>query len=102
MAMAVEDAREVLADLRRARRRQRTVDFDMFEALYRAYLTGIFAGIAVLLLSGATGDGKVAPGTLVDIRRDGPAVRGGAPAPARAAGVPPRRRGGPPGVVGGR
>jgi hypothetical protein len=95
MAMAVEDAREVLADLRRARRRQRTVDFDMFEALYRAYLTGIFAGIAVLLLSGATGDGKVAAGTLVDIRRDGPAVVGAALALAVAIGLRSGGRGGP-------
>ena len=79
----------------RARRRQRTVDFDMFEALYRAYLTGIFTGIAVLLLSGATGDGKVAPATLVDIGRDGPAAVGAALALAVAVGLRSGGRGGP-------
>ena len=66
---------QVLKDLTGARRRRRIADFDPFEALYRAYVTGIVLVVAVLVLSCITGDTKVS-------RR-----RGRRPAPPR------RRRG---------
>src|SRR6202042_3409783 len=53
------DDRRTLVDLRRARRHRRTTNFDPFEALYRAYLTGIVTTIAVWLLSGVVGDTRV-------------------------------------------
>ncbi|MBO0747586.1 MAG: hypothetical protein J2O47_04515, partial [Acidimicrobiaceae bacterium] len=59
----VEDPRAVLSDLRRARRRQRTRDFDPFEALYRVYITAIISGIVVWLASGITGDTRVSAAT---------------------------------------
>src|SRR5437763_7350222 len=95
MSAVADHPREVLADLRRARRKQRTADFDTFEALYRAYVTGIFAGIAILMISGAIGEGKVTASTLVHIRRDGPAVVGAAVALCIAVGLRSGGRGGP-------
>ena len=53
------DATVALVDLRRARRRRRTSDIDVFEALYRSYLTAVLVGLAILLLSGITGDKRV-------------------------------------------
>jgi hypothetical protein len=58
----VDDAGRVLKELRAARRRQRIADFDPFEALYRAYLTGVILIVVVLVLSAVTGDGKVVAG----------------------------------------
>ena len=85
----------VLKDLRGARRRQRIADFDPFEALYRAYLTGITVGLGVLLLSGATGDTKVAGSDLTSIRLDGGAWIGLAVALVFALGLRSGGRGGP-------
>jgi hypothetical protein len=85
----------VLKDLRGARRRQRIADFDPFEALYRAYLTGITVGLGVLLLSGATGDTKVAGSDLTSIRLDGGAWIGLAVALVFAVGLRSGGRGGP-------
>ncbi|MCL2393985.1 MAG: hypothetical protein FWC87_04780 [Acidimicrobiaceae bacterium] len=63
----VEAARAVLSDLRRARRRQRTRDFDPFEALYRVYITAILSGIVIWLASGITGDTKVPAATAAHV-----------------------------------
>src|SRR5437868_3812633 len=49
----------VVADLRRARRHNRVVEVDWIDALYRAYLTAIAAGIAVVVLSGVVGDRRL-------------------------------------------
>ena len=85
----------VLKDLRAARRRQRIADFDPFEALYRAYLTGITVSIAVLLLSGATGDTRVAGADVASLQRDGGAWVGLAVALIFAIGLRSGGRGGP-------
>jgi hypothetical protein len=85
----------VLKDLRSARRRQRIADFDAFEALYRAYLTGITVGLGVLLLSGATGDTKITGPDLTGIRLDGGAWIGLAVALVFAVGLRSGGRGGP-------
>jgi hypothetical protein len=62
-----EDPALVLAELRRARRRRRTKDFDPFEALYKVYITAVVSGIAVWLLSGVTGDTRVAASTATHV-----------------------------------
>jgi hypothetical protein len=93
-ALAFEPA-TVLKDLRATRRRRRIADFDPFEALYRAYLTGITLSIGVLLLSGATGDTKVTGADLAAIKADGGAWVGLAIALAFAIGLRSGGRGGP-------
>jgi hypothetical protein len=85
----------VLKDLRSARRRQRIADFDPFEALYRAYLTGITVSVAVLLLSGATGDTKVSGADLASLQAHGGAWVGLAVALVFAVGLRSGGRGGP-------
>ena len=92
--IALEPA-AVLKDLRAARRRRRIADFDPFEALYRAYLTGITLSIGVLLLSGATGDTKITGTDLQALRLDGGAWVGLAIALAFAVGLRSGGRGGP-------
>src|SRR5947209_10657846 len=85
----------VLADLHRARRRQRAADVDAFEALHRAYLTAIILGLGVLLLSGITGDTKLSASAVERVRRDGAAAVGLAAALAMAIGMRSGGRGGP-------
>ena len=85
----------VLKDLRSARRKRRIADFDAFEALYRAYLTGITLSIGVLLLSGTTGDTKIIGSDLTAIRLNGGAWVGLAVALAFAVGLRSGGRGGP-------
>jgi hypothetical protein len=91
----VEDPRAVLADLRRARRRQRTHDFDPFEALYRVYITAIVSGIAIWLLSGVTGDAQVTAATAHHVATHDAQVVGVAVALAWAVGLRSGGRGGP-------
>src|SRR5436305_13833965 len=84
-----------LADLRRARRRRRTSDIDVFEALYRSYLTAVLVGLAILMLSGITGDARLATSAVDRVRRDGAAVVGMASALVVAIGLRSGGRGGP-------
>src|SRR4051812_12920264 len=91
----MEEPADALADLRRARRRHRTADIDMFDALYRSYLTAILAGVAILLLSGVTGDERLDAAAVDSVRTHGPAVIGVVAALAVAIGVRSGGRGGP-------
>lgn len=91
----VEDPRAVLSDLRRARRRQRTHDFDPFEALYRVYITGIVCAIAIWLLSGVTGDTRVTAATAHHVGVHDAPVVGIVVALAWAVGLRSGGRGGP-------
>jgi hypothetical protein len=95
VAVVESDARQVLKELRAARRRQRIADFDPFEALYQAYLTGIVLIVVVLVLSAVTGDGKVAADQVARIRQHGAAYVGAAAALAFAIGLRSGGRGGP-------
>src|SRR4051812_33300017 len=102
MALAVPEghiehdhALEALADLRKARRRHRAADVDVFEALYRAYLTAIVVALGVLVLSGITGDTRVDQATVERIRDDGAAVVGLVGAVVVAIGLRSGGRGGP-------
>src|SRR5438105_10217010 len=94
-ASPVPPSLDALADLRRARRRHRSADVDVFEALYRAYLTAILLGIAVLLLSGVTGDKRLDRAGVERVRRDGAAAVGLAGAVVVAIGLRSGGRGGP-------
>lgn len=92
--MSVADA-EVLADLRRARRKQRVADIHWVDALYQVYITAILATIAVLVLSGLTGDGKLDQAGVHNVLRHGPAAMGLAAAVALLIGLRSGCRGGP-------
>lgn len=65
-----------LAALRRLRRRRRIEHVDTWQALYRAYVAVILAGVALLLLTGAGGVVRVHQAELGAVRRHGPAVVG--------------------------
>jgi hypothetical protein len=93
-AISVSD-RAVLADLRRTRRRTRIKEIDAFEALYRVYVTAVVGGIAVWILSGLTGDGRVDPATVAQVRHHGAQVVGAAVSLAWAVGLRSGGRGGP-------
>jgi hypothetical protein len=92
---AEDSPRQVLADLRAARRQQRTQDFDWFEALYRAYITAIVSGVAVWLLSGVTGDTRVVASTATHVGHHDAALIGLAVAVCWAVGLRSGGQGGP-------
>ncbi|MGH7692639.1 MAG: hypothetical protein ACREOA_08030 [Candidatus Dormibacteria bacterium] len=72
---AAVDPRAVAA-LRRARLKHRVANLDFFDALYKAYLTAIVAGIAIVLLSGVTGDKAATKAQVVTVTQHGAAVLG--------------------------
>src|SRR5207245_9660315 len=86
---------EARADQRAARRRRRLAEVDVFEAVYRVYLTGITLTMAVLLLAGATGDRRLRPSTVDAVRHHGAGVLGLVVALAVAVGLRSGGRGGP-------
>src|SRR6478735_11161714 len=67
---------EVLADLRRARRKQRVAAIHWVDALYQVYITAILAIVAVVFLSGLTGDGDLDAAGLAKVVDHGPALIG--------------------------
>lgn len=74
MSVAIDPG--AISALRRARFKHRLARVDFFEALYRAYLTAIAAGIAIVALSGVTGDRAVRGHRLAEVAAHGPAVVG--------------------------
>src|SRR3954453_21375725 len=94
-ALTDDVARDVLRDLRSARRRHYLRQLDWVDALYKAYLTAIVAGVATLVVSGALGDARAAPHTVDSIAARGPAVLGLLVAVLVAAGLRTGVRGGP-------
>lgn len=84
-----------LAALRSRRRARRTADVHWFDAFYQAYITALFAGIAILLASGAVGGGHVSEAGVSRVLADGPAVLGLLAALAIGAGLRSGSRGGP-------
>lgn len=86
---------ELVAELRRARRRQRVAAIHWVDAMYQVYITGVVAIIALLTLSSVIGDEKVEPGTVADVIRHGPAVLGALAAIAIFTGLRSGSRGGP-------
>ncbi|MCU4186535.1 hypothetical protein K6U06_19365 [Acidiferrimicrobium sp. IK] len=84
-----------LADLRRARRRRRTEDFDVAEAVYRVYITAVVLGIAVWVLSGVVGDQRLGAATAAKAASRGPQVVGAVIGLGFAVGLRSGGRGGP-------
>lgn len=85
----------VVRDLRAARRRHRVEEVHWIDALYRAYLTAVGSGLAVVVVSSVVGDAEVRGSALASVRADGPAVVGLVVALALAAGARSGRVGGP-------
>lgn len=89
---------QALPELRRARRRQRLANLDIFEALYRVYLTALVAGMAALYLAKGIGGAMVTASELATVRDRGPALLGFLAAIAVATGLRSGSRGGPIGL----
>ncbi len=89
------DGGSVLAELRRARRRQRVARIHWVDAFYQVYITAIVAIVAIVVASGFVGDGKVRGATLDRVISRGPAVVGIVAAIALAIGLRSGGRGGP-------
>ncbi len=89
------DGAAVLAELRRARRRQRVAEIHWVDAFYQVYITAIAAIVAIVVVSGFVGDGKVRGKTLDHVASRGPAFVGLAAAVALVIGLRSGGRGGP-------
>ncbi len=87
--------RRVLADLRTARRKTRTVTIDRFEALYRAYITFVVTAVVVWLLSGVVGDTRATAATIANVTHHGAPVVGMLVGVIFAVGLRSGGRGGP-------
>lgn len=90
-----DSARRAIADLRRARRQQRTVEVDRFEVLYRVYITGVVLGIAIVVGSAVLGDTRVGASTAAHVATNGPQILGLILAVTVAIGARSGGRGGP-------
>lgn len=96
MAVVANDVgRQVLRELRTARRRHYLRQIDWVDALYKAYLTAIGAAVGTLLVSGALGDERASADSVHSIAARGPAVLGLAAALLVAGGLRTGARGGP-------
>lgn len=84
-----------LHELRATRKQRRLGDWNVIDALYRAYVAAIVGGLAVTLLSGVVGDRRLVGDQLIDLREHGPAAVGLAVAAAVAVGLRGGARGGP-------
>lgn len=93
--MTIEDSVGVLADLRRARRKQRVAAIHWVDALYQVYVTGLLGVVLIVLVSGWVGDGEVDPQALADLEANGPTALGLLVALAVLAGLRSGSRGGP-------
>jgi hypothetical protein len=84
-----------LHDLRATRKRRRVGDWNIIDALYRAYASAVVGALAVTMLSGVVGDQRLGRHELHDVRTIGPAVLGAAIALVVAVGLRGGARGGP-------
>jgi hypothetical protein len=84
-----------LHDLRATRKKRRIGDWNVIDALYRAYASAVVGALGVTMLSGVVGDDRLGRHQLHDIRTVGPAVLGAAVALAVAVGLRSGARGGP-------
>src|SRR6476469_2312213 len=84
-----------LHELREARRRARMRDWNVIDALYKAYLAAIVGTLAVTALSGVVGDQRVHGSQIEAVRLHGPAAVGLLIALAVAIGLRSGSRGGP-------
>jgi hypothetical protein len=84
-----------LHELRAHRKQRRLGDWNVIDALYRAYVAAIVGGLAVTFLSGVVGDERIVGDQLHDLHTYGPAAIGLAVAGAVAIGIRGGARGGP-------
>ena len=84
-----------LRELRQHRKSRRLEDWNVIDALYRAYVAAIVGGLGVTLLSGVVGDQRIEGAPLADVRRLGPAAAGLVVAFAIGLGLRSGSRGGP-------
>lgn len=84
-----------LHELRATRKQRRLGDWNVIDALYRAYVAAILGGLAVTFLSGVVGDRPIRGGQLADLRQYGAVVVGVVVAWAVALGLRSGARGGP-------
>lgn len=95
VSLTVAQSAAVVGELRKARRQQRVSAIHWVDALYQVYVTGLVAIVAVVLASGAVGDGELSAATVADVRMQGPAVLGVVAALAVLLGLRSGSRGGP-------
>jgi hypothetical protein len=84
-----------LRELRQHRKSRRLQDWNLIDALYRAYLAAILGGVTITILSGFVGDEHLRGAALEDVRANGPAALGLVIAFAIALGLRSGARGGP-------
>lgn len=84
-----------LAELRETRRRRRLGQWNVIDALYRAYVAAIAGSVGVTLLSGVIGDEPLSPAGLQRVGRVGPAAVGAVVAVVLALALRSGARGGP-------
>ncbi|MDP9442081.1 MAG: hypothetical protein M3P34_07890, partial [Actinomycetota bacterium] len=65
-----------LAELRETRRRRRLGQWNVIDALYRAYLAAIAGSVGITFLSGLVGDEPLSPAGLRRVAEVGPAAVG--------------------------
>jgi len=95
VSLTTAESAAVVAELRRARRKQRTAAIHWVDALYQVYVTGLVAVVIVVGASGLVGDGQVSVAALVDVKQHGPAAMGLVAALAVFMGLRSGSRGGP-------
>ena len=93
--MTVAQSAVVVGDLRRARRKQRVAAIHWVDALYQVYITGLVAIVALVIVSGLTGDKRAGHATIASAQANGPAVMGILAALAIMLGLRSGSRGGP-------
>ncbi|MBW3615861.1 MAG: hypothetical protein KY439_11235, partial [Actinobacteria bacterium] len=84
-----------LSELRERRRRRRLGEWNVIDALYRAYVAGIGGLLGVTFLSGLIGDARLSPADLERARVSGPAAVGAVVAVVLAVALRSGARGGP-------
>jgi hypothetical protein len=89
------DLELALAEWRGYRRRKRLADVHWIDAMYQAYMTGIFGAVALYFLAAAVGDGPLTPSQLATVAADGADWLGVVVAVALAVGLRSGSRGGP-------
>ncbi|MGZ4727947.1 MAG: hypothetical protein ACXWB2_09535, partial [Acidimicrobiales bacterium] len=76
MIVDTEATTGALHDLRRARRQNRIQNIHWIDALYRVYITGLVAVIAVIFAVGKLPDQKLSAASLDKLATQGPAALG--------------------------
>lgn len=93
--VAPADSIAALAALRTARRRNRVAKIHWIDALYQVYLTAIFGGGAVLVVSGLVSGDDLSPSGIDQVLHEGPAWLGVLVALGITMGLRSGARGGP-------